>query len=283
MAPKTKTALVTGCSEGGLGWAIAIALQAQGYHVFATLRNMSKAGTQLSSLANVEILPLDVTVPESVKTCAAEVAKRTGGSLDVLVNNAGADFVMPLLDVDVAEAKALYDLNVWSILSMSQAFAPQLIKAGGLVCNIISVVAVLNLAYSGIYTSSKAAASRISETLRIEMAPLGVKVQTQMVGAVHTPIHVNSGELVLPEKSYYRQVFDVISAQRKGDLKAGSQPAAKTAKNIVSDIVNGRTGQNWRGGLASAVWFVTSFLPGWLIQYLASANSKLDTIPQPAK
>lgn len=61
---------------------------------------------------NTFILELEVTSQTSIKECAQEVEKRTGGTLDVLVNNAGADFVIPLLDTSIDEAKKLYDLNV---------------------------------------------------------------------------------------------------------------------------------------------------------------------------
>lgn len=143
-----KTVLITGCSANGIGAAMAQAFHDQGFYVFATLRNTAKAGS-LSELHDVEILELDVTSKESVKQCAQAVQKRTGGALDVLVNNAGLDFVIPLLDVDIDEAKKLYDANVWSILSTTQAFAPMLIEAKGAICNIASVAAIMPLAWSG--------------------------------------------------------------------------------------------------------------------------------------
>lgn len=143
-----KTVLITGCSEGGIGAAMTKAFTDQGYHVFATLRNTSKAGS-LAQMANVEIVQLEVTSLESISQCVLEVLKRTGGTLDILVNNAGADFVMPLLDASIDEAKKLYDVNVWSILATTQAFAPLLIKAKGTVCNISSTAATMPLTWSG--------------------------------------------------------------------------------------------------------------------------------------
>lgn len=143
-----KTVPITGCSDGGIGAAMSKAFTDQGYHVFATLRNTSKAAP-LAQMADVEILQLEVTSSESIKQCVLQVQKRTGDTLDVLVNNAGADFVIPLLDASIEEAKKLYDVNVWSILATTQAFAPLLIKAKGIVCNISSVAATMPLAWSG--------------------------------------------------------------------------------------------------------------------------------------
>ncbi|KAK9236561.1 hypothetical protein V1525DRAFT_345839, partial [Lipomyces kononenkoae] len=95
----------------------------------------------------VETLELEVTPTESIEQAAQAVAKRTGETLDVLVNNAGADFVMPLLDVTLDEAKKLYDVNVWSMLATTKAFAPMLIKAKGM----------HGSAWAGVYSSSKVA------------------------------------------------------------------------------------------------------------------------------
>jgi 1-acylglycerone phosphate reductase len=143
-----KTVLITGCSTGGIGWAMAKIFHERGFHVFATARDPSKAA-DLSELSNVEILELDVTVPQTISQCKDTVVKRTGGKLDVLVNNAGVEFVCPLLDVDVAEAKRLYDVNVWGPLAMVQAFAPLIIEAKGIVSNHSSIDAVLSMVWAG--------------------------------------------------------------------------------------------------------------------------------------
>ena len=143
-----KTILITGCSTGGIGWAMAKNFHAQGFHVFATARDPSKAA-DLLELSNVEVLELDVTVPQTISQCKDTIAKRTSGKLDVLVNNAGVEFVSPLLDVDVAEAKRLYDVNVWGPLAMIQAFAPLLIEAKGIISNQSSIDAALSMVWAG--------------------------------------------------------------------------------------------------------------------------------------
>jgi len=143
-----KTVLITGCSTGGIGWAMAKNFHERGFHVFATARDPSTAA-DLSALSHVELLELDVTLPQTIAQCAATVAKRTGGKLDVLVNNAGVEFMSPLLDVDLPAAKQLYDVNVWGPLAMVQAFAPLLIAAKGVVANQSSIDAVLSMVWAG--------------------------------------------------------------------------------------------------------------------------------------
>lgn len=143
-----KTALITGCSDGGIGAAMAKILCEKGYHVFATLRNTSKAGT-LAALNNVDILDLEVTSEESIARCVEQVKERTGGTLDMLVNNAGRDFVMPLLDTNIKEAKKVFDVNFWSVLAVTQAFAPMVIKAKGVIVNHSSIGWNLTIAWLG--------------------------------------------------------------------------------------------------------------------------------------
>jgi len=143
-----KTVLITGCSSGGIGWAMVKVFLEHGFHVFATARDPSKVG-DITQLSNVDILELDVTIPHTISQCKDVVAQRMGGRLDVLVNNAGVEFVSPLLDVDIAEAKRMYDVNVWGPLSMVQGFAPLLIEARGVVVNQSSIDAVLNIVWAG--------------------------------------------------------------------------------------------------------------------------------------
>lgn len=144
----SKTVLITGCSDGGLGAAMAKVYRTKGFRVFATLRNEAKAGS-LATLDGIEIVELEVTSVESIRQCAGAVAKRTGGTLDVLVNNAGVNAIVPLLDASLDDAKKVYDTNVWSILAMAQAFAPMLIKARGIMCNISSVSSEMVFAWAG--------------------------------------------------------------------------------------------------------------------------------------
>jgi 1-acylglycerone phosphate reductase len=143
-----KTVLITGCSTGGIGWAMAKNFHQREFYVFATARDPSKAA-DLAKLNDVEVLELDVTIPKTITQCKEIVAKRTGGSLDILVNNAGVEFNSPLLDTDVDEAKRLYEVNVWGPLAMVQAFAPLLINAKGVVYNQGSIDAALNMVWAG--------------------------------------------------------------------------------------------------------------------------------------
>jgi 1-acylglycerone phosphate reductase len=83
----TETALITGCSKGGIGDALAQEFYHRGVRVFATARDLSKI-QHLESIG-LEILQLDVTSEESIQDAAKYIQKETGGKLNYLVNNAG--------------------------------------------------------------------------------------------------------------------------------------------------------------------------------------------------
>jgi len=82
-----KSVLITGCSAGGIGDALAQEFHRQGLQVFATARNLEKI-SHLKDLG-LDVLQLDVLSPTSIENAAREVAEKTGGKLDFLVNNAG--------------------------------------------------------------------------------------------------------------------------------------------------------------------------------------------------
>jgi NAD(P)-dependent dehydrogenase (short-subunit alcohol dehydrogenase family) len=269
MPSPRKTVLITGCTPGGLGAALCHEFHLRGFHVLATVRNPSKASSLITpaisaSSGVIEVLPLDVTSQTSIQECAAQLRTRGIDRLDCLVNNAGAMLIGPLLDTDINEGRKLFEANVWGLLAVTQAFAPALIKAKGSVLNICSIAGAVRMAWQGVYNASKAAATFVSETLRMEMAGLGVKVVTAMVGEVETQIYQGGKSYKLPEGSYYKSVETFIVDQGNGKLQTSNESAEKTAKSLVSDLLSGMSGQTWRGGVAGTAKVAHWLLPGRL-------------------
>ncbi|KAM5528503.1 short chain dehydrogenase [Fusarium oxysporum f. sp. phaseoli] len=149
-----KSVLITGCSAGGIGGALADAFHAKGYHVFATARNPSKVSPSLSSAANVKVLKVDVLSTESIAAAVESVKSQTGGGLDVLVNNSGGGYTLPALDVSIEESKKLFELNFWAPWTMLQAFAPLLIKTKGCIVNSSSVNAIAPMSLMSAFTTA---------------------------------------------------------------------------------------------------------------------------------
>ena len=127
MSSARQVAFVTGCSDGGIGSALARTLHEQGFHVFAGVRNIARASS-LKDLAQVTPVILDVTDSEQIKAAVKTVADATGGKLDVLINNAAKNNFMPLLDEGLDTIRGLLETNFVGPIAITQAFAPLLIK-----------------------------------------------------------------------------------------------------------------------------------------------------------
>ncbi|KAL8791170.1 MAG: hypothetical protein Q9195_006009 [Heterodermia aff. obscurata] len=254
-APK-RTVLITGCSDGGLGAALAIAFHEAGLHVYATARTPSKM-SHLASLG-IETLTLDVLSDSSIKTCVSKLS-----SLDILVNNAGASFLTPIVDLSIPEAKKNFDLNVWSYIAVIQAFMPLLIKSKGIVVNQTSVAGCTTMPFLSVYSASKAAMIMFSDTLRLEMEPFGVKVVDLRTSMVKSNIIQNTREATnptLPKGSIFEPAKEEVErALRQEQLEEGGMPAEEWAKQIVKNLnVKGKPKPViWGGESAWLAWFGT--------------------------
>ncbi|RLM01934.1 hypothetical protein CFD26_108407 [Aspergillus turcosus] len=281
---KPKTILITGCSANSIGAALALTLAKRGHHIFATARSPAKIPSPLSTLSNVTLLQLDVSSPTSV-AAAIKAVQDHGHGLDVLVNNAGAGYTVPLLDADIDHAKTVYETNVWGTLRMIQGFADLLIANRGRVVNISSVGAVVNTPWIGVYSSSKAAVVQISETLRLELAPLGVGVVCLMVGTVKTSFHDNEPRVVLPAGSRYAVIRDIISQWATGQAGPKGCSVDEFANSIAEDVLGagGSGGLVWKGPNSAAVRILSRWCPSWLLDRMMSNGQGLDELEKSVK
>ncbi|RSL58394.1 hypothetical protein CEP54_007786 [Fusarium duplospermum] len=233
---KTKrSVLITGCSDGGIGAALAIAFHNAGLNVYATARNPDKL-KHVASLG-IKTLILDVQSETSITECVNQVP-----ALDILVNNAGATHMMPVLDIDIAVAKKVFDLNVWSQIAVTQAFIPLLLKSSsGMVVNQTSIGAVAAVPFQGVYNASKAAMVMMSDTLRMELRPFGIKVVDLRTGVVKTNL-IENGKMrkppILPKGSIYEPAKDVVeTAIRQEGYEGLGLEAQEWADAVVGDLL----------------------------------------------
>lgn len=121
---------------------------------------------------------------------------------------------------------------------------------------------------SGMYTASKAALNAFSETLRLEMMPLGVGVVLIKIGTIATKHHTGGPSPVLPEGSYYTSILDYITRWATGVAGPERGSVQDFVNDIVHDVVGERktkTGIVWRGAHSGACWFATRFLPTYIV------------------
>lgn len=226
-SPTPKTVLITGCTDGTAGAALARQFHLRGLRVFATSRKVEN----MAGLAamGIETLALDVTSSQQIREVVAAVRERIlgkstrnaeeGGTeeeeeegdrneakLDILVNNAGYWNLMTLADQDLNAARQMFEINYFGLLAVTQAFLPLLVrtpiisssagqvsktKSGSkhhhsVIANVGSISSLVAPPYQGIYAASKAAVAASTNTLRLELAPLGVKVVHILAGGLAT-------------------------------------------------------------------------------------------------
>ncbi|KAL5000341.1 hypothetical protein BDV10DRAFT_192910 [Aspergillus recurvatus] len=274
------TVLITGCSEGGIGSALVEAFHDRGFHVFSTARSLSKLA-HLEKLPKSTLLELDIESLSSIDAALNAVIAHSGGTgkLDYLVNNAELNLNRPALDTDLTYAKKMFDVNFWGMVSVTHAFMPLLVASKGTVVNNASLAGVLHVPWGSFYNASKAAVRMYSESLRLEVAPLGVKIATIMTEVVASKIFENAPHEKLPENSYYRAADSQIAELASGAKHAtAAMPAAVYAKGVVDDVLRGHNGMAWRGRIASLGWFSHSYFPTWLTDRALRLGSGLENL-----
>ncbi|KAF2268081.1 NAD(P)-binding protein [Lojkania enalia] len=249
-----KTVLVTGCTPGGIGYAVAKEFQSRGCHVIATARN--EALLQELRSQGMSAVQLDVTNDASIATCRNEVCKLVDGKLDILINNAGRGLVTPATDIKLDDARAVYETNLFSVMAMVSSFIDLLIPARGLIINVASISALIPYVFGSVYASSKAALASYSRTLRAELRPFGVRVQVVMAGTVKSNMG-NSPKGSLPSNSLYQRARHLYEARLGFSQKSGSNPmpTGKFAMNLVDNAFKPEVSLFWRTWFGRSDWF----------------------------
>jgi NAD(P)-dependent dehydrogenase (short-subunit alcohol dehydrogenase family) len=177
--------LITGASSG-IGHACAVHFARLGYDVLAGVRKPADGESfRAHSLPNITPVLLDVTRPESIEAALAAAGTEP---LAGLVNSAGIAVVGPVELAPVEEWRRQFDVNVIGLVAVTQACLPLLRRGRGRIVNIGSIAGRSALPGSAAYDASKFAIEAISDALRIELDPWGIRVSIIEPGAVATPI-----------------------------------------------------------------------------------------------
>ena len=181
-----RVAVVTGGNRG-LGFAFARALGEAGARVAIAARDAGKNAEAAAALGALAV-ELDVTDPESVAAMAERVTAELG-PIDVLVNNAGACFHRPALEVPQEEWRAVWDVNVDGLWHCSRVVGAQMLeRRAGVIVNIgsISAMIVNRPQMQPAYNASKAAVHQLTKSLAAEWAPYGIRVNALAPGYTKT-------------------------------------------------------------------------------------------------
>jgi len=228
----TKVILITGASSG-IGKACAEHLASCGCRVFGTCRD---ATDRKVVNGNIEMLSMNVDSDDSVRAAVGDLLKRAG-RIDGVVNNAGFALMGSVEDTTIDEAKAQMETNFFGVLRVCRAVLPIMRKQGsGHIINISSLAGVLGLPFSGLYSASKFALEGMTESLRLELRPFGVRVVLIEPGDFSTqlPARRRVARMSETNDAYHKKFSQFKAAQEKDEAKATSpEPVARLVERVL--------------------------------------------------
>jgi NAD(P)-dependent dehydrogenase (short-subunit alcohol dehydrogenase family) len=239
-----KIILITGTSNG-FGNDVAKTLAAAGHHVFATMRDIGGRhhGTakELQS-KGIETLELDVTDNMSVDAAFKRLFEKTGGKLDVLVNNAGIASGGLSETFSPEQVRDMFEVNVFGVQRVIRAALPEMRKnRAGLIINVGSILGRLTIPFYGLYGASKHALEAMTESYRYELSQLGIDVvlvqpgpfPTNLWSAVQKPSDPGRADKYGEVAALPGKVVEFLQGVFAG---AGAPDPHETAKTIAKLI-----------------------------------------------
>lgn len=261
--------VITGCSKGGIGHALAVEFASRGCLVVATARS-------LSSISDLEADPrfflqqLDVSSDQSVRHALSAVLEKFG-RVDIVVNNAGVPCVGPLAEVPLSTIQQTFNTNVFGALRLIQAVIPHMAsRKKGKIVNVGSVTALAPLPWGGAYTASKSALHAISDVLRLELGPLEIDVINVVPGAVKSNLG-NSGISIynqMPEWKLYKRFAEAIQARAMISQSVKSTPSEEFAKKMVNAVLQEKPPAWVSVGHRSTVMAILYYMPLFIRDFI---------------
>ncbi len=236
MKPK-KVILITGASSG-IGRDVAKKLLAENHIIYAAARR-THLMDDLKALG-AHIIKLDVTNTDSVNEAVTFIIKNEG-TIDVLINNAGFATLGAIEDASLESIEYQFNVNIFGIARMLKSVLPHMRKARkGLVINIGSVAGYISPPIMGWYASTKHALKGITDSLRVEVSPLGIDVVLIEPGAIKTGFKDVSEEYLekdAPSDDYNAMVEGFKRVLNKTYSKA---PGTNTTVKAIVDCIHAK-------------------------------------------
>jgi NAD(P)-dependent dehydrogenase (short-subunit alcohol dehydrogenase family) len=226
------SALVTGASRG-IGRAVALELARRGFDTIATMRDPA-AGSGMAEQAagRLQVRRLDVTDPATFEL---------PDDLRVLVNNAGVDTdFLPVEHAEIGDWRRMFETNVFGTVALTSAAIPTLRdNRPSVACTITSSSIIAAVPFYSAYRASKAALSAFCDSLRVEVAPFGIRVVEIMPGPVDTDMfRLSAGDMDAARFPEYRALADIAGDLRRAHADPRVVEPAAAASAIVDAIVD---------------------------------------------
>lgn len=240
-----RAVVITGASSG-IGRACALHMDQLGWRVFAGVRKETDAvSLRADASARLQPLSLDVTDVRSIQQARAAVeAAVEDRGLSGLVNNAGIPYGGPVEFLELDEVRKTFEVNLFGVIAMTQAFLPALRQGRGRIVNISSISGWVASPFLSPYSTSKFALEALSDALRVELQPWKIQVAVVEPGAIKTPIWSKGGAIVsdllkrAPSEGLkpYAAAVEVTAA----DMKPHGIPAERVAKAVAHALTSAR-------------------------------------------
>ncbi len=275
MQAKTKpVVLITGASSG-IGKVCAEHLHARGYRVYGTSRRAAMELQQPSS-DSFQLIAMDVTSEDSVAARAMQLILSREGRLDVVFNNAGDGIAGSVEDTSVEEARQQLDTNFFGMLRVCRAALPIMRRQGaGLIVNVSSLGGLVGLPFQGLYSASKFAVEGMTEVLRMEVRPFGVRVALIEPGDFRTGFTAQRRKVLAAQRNgTYSERFSKALATMERDESGGADPLA--VAQLLERLINTKSPRpRYKvGGFVQklATGLLRKMLPQKLYEYLLMAS-----------
>ncbi|HEY0178488.1 MAG TPA: oxidoreductase, partial [Dokdonella sp.] len=225
--------LITGCSTG-FGRELDKLVLARGWRAVVTARDPAKVADLIEGHADSAVaLALDVTDASQIDAAVGAAMARFG-RIDVLVNNAGYGYLGAIEEGEDAAVRSLFDTNVFGLIDMTKAVLPAMRAQGsGLVVNVSSIGGLVSSAGTGYYHASKYAVEGLSESLAVEVRPLGIDVLIVEPG----PFRTLWAGASMSQSRRRIEAYDATAGERRKLItgRSGNQPGdpVRAAEAII--------------------------------------------------
>lgn len=241
-----KTILITGCSTG-IGHDAALALAKRGHRVIASCRK--EEDVQKLTALGLETLRMDMDDTTSIEAAFTQVLAKTGGSLDVLINNAGYGQMGALEDVPRAALRSQFETNVFGLLDLTRLAIPLMRRQGqGRIINISSILGIISLPFRGAYNASKYAVEGLSDTLRLELQSSGIAVITVEPGPIQSRFRDNCVDNSLQKIDKEHSHFQAQYQQMLGNFRQQKtdSPFTQGTDAVIKKLIHAIEAKNPR-------------------------------------
>lgn len=266
--------LIAGASSG-MGKAIAEDLAKEGFKVYGTSRKTTESDVLSAPVFNeaggfIKMLQLDVCSDESAKA-AVNFVKEKEGRLDILINCAGFAIAGAIEDTSFDEAFSEFNTNFFGTHRMCRYAAPVMRQnKKGLIINISSTAGLISVPFQSFYSASKYALEAMTESLRMELKPYGIKVSLIEPGDTKTGFTNNRVFAKASSDSVYKSTFERSVARMIKDEQSGPPPVGivKAVRKIISS--NNPPVRQVVGSINKILAFLKWILPDRLVELIVA-------------